>query len=108
MEEKSKKVGVKPTEKKSDKLTYEQLENVANDLNMQCRQLYAKLQNAQKVISEFNDLGLLLEIIGKAEYFSSDFIESCTERVEKLVRKALDEYDKAEQEALKAKEESNN
>jgi hypothetical protein len=49
MEEKNKKVDSKST-KKSEKLTYEQLESVANELNMQCKQLYAKLQNAQKVI----------------------------------------------------------
>ena len=107
MEEKNKKVDSKST-KKSEKLTYEQLESVANELNMQCKQLYAKLQNAQKVISEFNDLGLLLDIIGKGEYFSSDFVECCTERVEKLVRKALEEYDKAEEEANKATEETKN
>ena len=107
MEEKNKKVDSKST-KKSEKLTYEQLESVANELNMQYKQLYAKLQNAQKVISEFNDLGLLLDIIGKGEYFSSDFVECCTERVEKLVRKALEEYDKAEEEANKAAEETQN
>ena len=107
MEEKKMKVEKDPT-KKSEKLTYEQLESVANELNMQCKQLYAQLQNAQKVISEFNDLGLLLEIIDKGEYFNSDFVESCTERVEKLVRKALDEYDKAEEKAKKAAEETQN
>ena len=64
MEEKKMKVE-KDSTKKSEKLTYEQLESVANELNMQCKQLYAQLQNAQKVISEFNDLGLLLEIIDK-------------------------------------------
>ena len=108
MEEKSKTVEMKPTQKKSEKLTYEQLENVANDLNMQCKQLYAKLQNAQKIINEFNDLGLLLEIIGKGEYFSTGFVERCSDMVEKLVSSTLDNYDKLEQEAQKKSEESNN
>jgi hypothetical protein len=49
-----------------------------------------------------------LEIIGKGEYFSTGFVERCSDMVEKLVSSTLDNYDKLEQEAQKKSEESNN
>jgi hypothetical protein len=90
--------------KQSEKLSYEQLEHIARDLTMQRNQLQIQLQNAQSVINNFNDLGMLLSIIDKSKNFNSDFIVRCTERVEKLVTEALDNYDALEK---KAKEEQN-
>ena len=105
MEKKSKTMQVNPTTKQPEKLTYEQLENVARDLNMQNRQLQAQLENAGRVISEFNDLGMLLNIVKQGECFSPEFIVRCTDRIEKLVNSALDNYDEleAQKEAQKEK-----
>lgn len=90
-----------------EKLSYEQLEQVARDLSMQNRQLQGQLMQAQKVIGEFNDLGMLLSIVSKAENFSSDFIIRCTDRIEKLVNEALDNYDRDEAEAKAQAEKEN-
>ena len=111
MEKKSKTVQMNPAgkaagttgdSKQPEKLSYEQLEQIARDLAMQRNQLQVQLQNAQRVINEFNDLGMLLSIVDKGENFSSDFIVRCTERIEKLVTEALDNYDAMEQQAKEA------
>lgn len=113
MEKKSKTVrmnpGVNPagSANQPEKLTYEQLEKVAMDLNMQCRQLQNQLNNAQRVMNEFNDLGMLLNIVTVGENFSSDFIVRCTNRIEAVVSKALDNYDRMEAEKQKDDAKSN-
>lgn len=106
MEKKTKTVKLTPETKESvasnsQKLTYEQLEQVARDLAMQRNQLQAHLQKAEQAIAEFNDLGVLLSIVNSGENFSSDFIVRCTNRIEKMVSVALDNYDRREQEAKK-------
>lgn len=106
MEKKTKTVKMTPETKESatgnsQKLTYEQLEQVARDLAMQRNQLQAHLQKAEQAIAEFNDLGVLLSIVNSGENFSSDFIVRCTNRIEKMVSVALDNYDRREQEAKK-------
>ena len=74
----------------SKKLTYEQLEQVANNLNQRCNMLYQQLQKAENAIAEYNEIGMLLDIIKQAEHFNSDFIERCTNKIEELIVKALD------------------
>lgn len=106
MEKETKTVKMTPNTKESaasnsQKLTYEQLEQVARDLAMQRNQLQAHLQKAEQAIAEFNDLGVLLSIVNSGENFSSDFIVRCTNRIEKMVSVALDNYDRREQEAKK-------
>lgn len=95
-------IEMKTVQKKEEKLSYEQLENVARDLTMQRNQLVSQLQSARRVISEFNDLGMLLSIIDKSEYFHSAFIDRCTAKIEYLVSRALDNAEKAEREASAA------
>lgn len=97
-----------PQGQQPEKLSYEQLEQVARDLTMQRNQLQSQLQNAQRVINEFNDLGMLLAIVEKGGHFNFDFIGRCTDRIEKLVSEALDNYDRMEAERLKAQEEQVN
>lgn len=100
MEKKSKVVELKAAPKKGEpkeenqKLTYEQLEQVANNLNNQCRQMYERIQELQSVISDFNDIELLLSIISKGENFGESFVERCCKRIEEIVTKRLDEVDK--------------
>lgn len=100
MEESIKKSKEKVEENK--KLTYEQLENVANNLNSQCKQLYDKLCEAQEIIAGFNDVGLLLSIIDKSEYFESAFITRCVDKIQTTMGKMLDKSDELE----KSKEEN--
>lgn len=101
MEEKNKKE--KKVTNDSQKLTYEQLEQVANNLNNQCKQMYDKLMEAQKIIADFNEIGMLLSIIEVGENFDSEFINRCSLKIQETVSKLLDKADKLESE----KEESN-
>ena len=97
MDKKSKEV--KMTDgKQNQKLTYEQLEKVANDLNNNCNMLYRQLQQAQNTIAEFNEIGLLLDVIKQAEQFSPEFIDRCSNKIEELITKALDESEKQQKE----------
>lgn len=94
MEKKSKKEAKEvkmPSEpKKEEKLTYEQLEQVAQSLNQRCQQMYEKLQEANQLISNFNDIGLLLSILNQSSYFNDTFIERCAGKIEEIVTKMLD------------------
>lgn len=97
MEKKSKKETVK-SEEKQEKLTYEQLEEVANELSGRCNQFYKKLMEAQQVIAGFNDVSLLLEIIEKGENFSSEFVDRCTRKVEETITMMLDKAEQKKEE----------
>ena len=102
MEKKSKTVEMKKSqEKNGEKLAYEQLEQVAGNLNQQCQQLSIQLRNAQNVINEFNEIGMLLDVLGKAEYFSDAFVTRCAQKIEEIISKALDNSEKAEKEQSK-------
>ena len=91
MEKKSKKAKEASMEvQKEEKLTYEQLEQVANNLNQQCRQMYQKLQEAQEVISNFNDIAMLLTVLEKAEFFEDEFVHKCAERIQKNISEIID------------------
>ena len=92
MEKKSKKaaeVKMAPKQEEKTKLTYEKLEEVAGNLNQQCSQLYAKLKEAQEIIANFNMVGMLLDIMDKAEYFNEDFVSMCTEKIQTAVTEML-------------------
>lgn len=91
MEEKKKKT---EEVKEPKKLTYEQLEQVAGNLNKQCQELWNQLQETKRVISEFNEIGMLLEILDKSEHFDEDFVSRCSKKVEEIVSKAFDEQEK--------------
>lgn len=100
MEKKSKTISMtgKPNENATEKLSYEQLEQVAGNLNMQCRQLQNSLHEAQQIISGFNVVELLLSIIEKGEYFESSFIDRCVFKIQSGVTTLLDNADKNEEE----------
>lgn len=103
MEKKSKTISMtnETNEKATEKLSYEQLEQIAGNLNMQCRQLQNSLREAQQVISGFNVVELLLSIIEKGEYFESSFIDRCVGRIQSGVTTLLDNADKNEEEEKK-------
>lgn len=93
--EKSKEV--KMDAQKSEKLTYEQLEQLAGNLNNKCQQLYSQLKEANRMITEFNEIEMLLSILGKSEHFSGSFVERCSREIEEIITKALDSAEKAEE-----------
>lgn len=68
----------------SEKLSYEQLENVAHQLSEQNRQLYAKLQELQ-VDNMFKRLDYLFKVVENTGVFSIDFHTRCVEEIESLM-----------------------
>ena len=68
----------------SEKLSYEQLENVAHQLSEQNRQLYAKLQEIQ-VSNMFKRLDYLFKVVENTGVFSIDFHTKCVEEIESLM-----------------------
>ena len=81
-----------------EKLSYEQLEQIAGNLNQQCRQMQKVINNQQQAIAEFNEIGMLLDILGKSEHFTEKFVTRCSSKIEELITKALDASDKQEEE----------
>lgn len=67
-----------------EKLSYEQLENVAHQLSEQNRQLYAKLQEMQ-VSNMFKRLDYLFKVVENTGVFSIDFHTRCVEEIESLM-----------------------
>jgi hypothetical protein len=77
-----------------EKLSYEQLEQIAGNLNQQCRQMQQIISNQQQAIAEFNEMGLLLDVLGKSEHFSEKFVTRCADKIEELITKAMDASEK--------------
>lgn len=75
---------IKSTDNKSEKLTYEQLENVAHQLSEQVRQLYAKLQEAN-VSNAFKRLECLFKVVVNKSNFTESFVSRCTAEIEELM-----------------------
>lgn len=58
--------------------------------------MYSDLQEAQKVIDNFNVIGMLLSVLGKSEYYSEDFVQRCSEKTQELVGAVLDSMEAGE------------
>ena len=80
-----------------EKLSYEQLEQIAGNLNQQCRQMQEHIRNLQNAIAEFNEIGMLLDVLGKSEHFSEKFVTRCSNKIEELITKAMDASEKQEE-----------
>lgn len=84
MEEKAK-VEAQPIEAtRPEKMSYEQLENVAHQLSEQSRQLYAKLQEAN-MANMFKRLDYLFKVVENAHAFSEEFVTKCVAEIEDLM-----------------------
>lgn len=83
-EQKKKVVEMKPQVQRSEKMSYEQLENVAHQLSEQNRQLFAKLQELN-MASIFKRLDYLFKVIANGHMFKQDFLEKCIAEVENLM-----------------------
>ena len=85
MEEQQKKVAEVNTQvKRPEKLSYEQIENIAHQLSEQNRQLLAKLQELN-MANMFKRLDYLFKVIENGHMFKQYFLEKCIAEVEGLM-----------------------
>lgn len=85
-ENKNVNVETKPTveDVRPEKLSYEQLENIAHQLSEQAKQLYAKLQEAN-LTNMFKRLDFLFKVVENAHAFNEDFVTKCVTEIEGLI-----------------------
>ena len=85
-EQKKKVVKVQPATKdeRPEKLSYEQLENVAHQLSEQAKQLYMKLQ-AANMSNMFKRLDYLFKVVENGHMFKQDFLEKCITEIEEIM-----------------------
>lgn len=85
-EQKKKVVKMQPATKdeRPEKLSYEQLENVAHQLSEQAKQLYMKLQ-AANMSNMFKRLDYLFKVVENGHMFKQDFLEKCITEIEELM-----------------------
>lgn len=89
MEEKkeAKVVDLKPTpapEERPQKMSYEQLENIAHQLSEQAKTLYARLQEAN-MTNMFKRLDYLFKVVENAHAFNEEFVAKCVIEIEELM-----------------------
>lgn len=78
-------VELKPTpEERPQKMSYEQLENIAHQLSEQAKQLYARLQEAN-MTNMFKRLDYLFKVVESAHAFSEEFVAKCVAEIEDLM-----------------------
>ena len=96
-EQKKKVVKMQPATKdeRPEKLSYEQLENVAHQLSEQTKQLYMKLQ-AANMSNMFKRLDYLFKVIENGHMFKQDFLEKCIAEIEEIMT-VPEETDKGEE-----------
>ena len=83
-EQKKKVVEMKSQVQRPEKMSYEQLENVAHQLSEQNRQLFAKLQELN-MANMFKRLDYLFKVIENGHMFKQDFLEKCIAEIESLI-----------------------
>jgi len=80
MEENTQKVEAK----KPEKMSYEELENVARQLSEQTRQLYTKLQE-MNMVNMFKRLDYLFKVAEFSHMFNTEFVTTCTQEIQDLL-----------------------
>lgn len=86
-EQKEKVIKMQPTTNETErpeKMSYEQLENVAHQLSEQAKQLYMKLQ-AANMSNIFKRLDYLFKVLENGHMFRQDFVDKCISEVEELM-----------------------
>ena len=83
-EQKKKVVEMKPQVQRPEKMSYEQLENVAHQLSEQNRQLFAKLQELN-MANMFKRLDYLFKVVENGHMFKQDFLEKSIAEIESLM-----------------------
>lgn len=75
----------KPTQQeKPEKMSYEQLENIAHQLSEQAKQLYTRLQEAN-MANMFKRLDYLFKVVENAHAFNEEFVAKCVTEIEDLM-----------------------
>ena len=84
--EENKKTKMEPTTEaaRPEKMSYEQLENIAHQLSNQAKQLYAKLQEAN-MVNMFKRLDYLFKVVENAHAFNEAFVAKCVAEIEDLM-----------------------
>lgn len=67
-----------------EKLSYEQLENVAAELQQRCTTLYTELQNAN-MFNIFKRLDYLFKVVENNTRFPADFARKCVDEIVTLM-----------------------
>lgn len=80
-EQKEKAINEQPEAERPEKMSYEQLENVAHQLSEQSKQLYIQLQNAN-MSNMFKRLDYLFKVIENSHMFKLDFVNKCIDEIE--------------------------
>ena len=85
-ENKEAKVEMKPTPEatRPEKMSNEQLENIAHQLSDRAKQLYAKLQEAN-MVNMFKRLDYLFKVVENAHAFNEEFVAKCVDEIEDLM-----------------------
>ena len=86
-EQKGKVVEMQQKQKETErpeKMSYEQLENIAHQLSEQAKQLYMKLQ-AANMGNMFKRLDYLFKVVENGHMFKQDFLEKCIAEIEELM-----------------------
>lgn len=96
-EQKKKVVKMQPATKdeRPEKMSYEQLENVAHQLSEQAKQLYMKLQ-AANMSNMFKRLDYLFKVVENGHMFKQNFLEKCIAEIEEIMT-VPEETDKEEE-----------
>lgn len=85
-------------EKKVKKLSYEELENIANQCSMQANNLLARLEEAN-MFNIFKRLDFLFKVMENNEHFSIAFYSKCAKEIESLL--TIKEEENLEEETKK-------
>lgn len=80
-EQKEKVIKMQPEAERPEKMSYEQLENVAHQLSEQSKQLYMQLQNAN-MSNMFKRLDYLFKVVENSHMFKLDFVNKCINEIE--------------------------
>ena len=70
---------------KKEKMSYEELENIAHQLSEQSRVLVQKLQEAN-MTNAFKRLDYLFKVIDLAHMFEEEFVTECINEVKGLIQ----------------------
>lgn len=70
--------------RETQKMSYEELENVAAQLSQQNQQLYHKLQQAD-MANILSRLNFLFKVIENRSAFGTEFVNSCIKEIEDIM-----------------------
>ena len=75
-------INMNPQTEETKKLSYEELENIAMQLQSKCQSLYNELAS---ISNAFKRLECLFKVLENHSLFTDDFINKCTAEVEDIM-----------------------